>query len=94
MPGRRLGLATSIIGVAVRAGLPKPDVSSREKLKEALLAANSIIISSGASSVYLLDLFENEGLLPALRPKMKQLAPGQLVGEALARGEGDLGLRR
>src|SRR6185295_2323551 len=51
----------------------------------------SIIISSGASSVYLLDLFENEGLLPALRPKMKQLAPGQSVGEALARGEGDLG---
>ena len=87
----RLDLVTSIIGVAVRAGLPKPDSSSGEKLKGALFAANSIIISSGPSSVYLLDLFEKQGILPALRPKMKQLAPGQSVGEALARGEGDIG---
>ena len=48
--GGRLDLAKSIIGVAVRPGLPKPDVSSGEKLKGALLAANAIIISSGPSS--------------------------------------------
>jgi molybdate transport system substrate-binding protein len=91
VPRSRVDLVTSIIGVAVRSGLTKPDVSSGEKLKVALFAANSIIISSGPSGFYLLDLFEREGILPVLRPKMKQLAPGQSVGEALARNEGDLG---
>jgi molybdate transport system substrate-binding protein len=87
----RLDLVTSMIGVAVRASLPKPDVSSGEKLQLALLAAKSIIISSGPSGVYLLDLFEKQGILPELRARITQLASGQSVGEALARGEGDIG---
>jgi molybdate transport system substrate-binding protein len=90
-PGSRVDLVKSIIGIAVRAGLPKPDVSSGAKLRAVLLNAPSIILSSGPSSVYLLDLWEKEQILSALRPKIKRLAPGQSVGEALARGEGDLG---
>jgi molybdate transport system substrate-binding protein len=88
VPGSRLDLARSTIGVAVRSSLPRPDVSSEEKLKRVLLAAKSIVVSSGPSGVYLLDFFDKQGMLPALRSKLTQLAPGQSVGEALARGFG------
>ena len=93
-PGSRVDLAKSIIGVAVRAGLAKPDVSTSESLTRALHAATSIVISSGPSGVYLLELFEKQGILGTLRPKIKQLASGQPVGDALARGEGDLGFQQ
>ena len=43
-PGSRVDLAKSIIGVAVRAGLAKPDISTSESLRRALLAAPSIVI--------------------------------------------------
>jgi molybdate transport system substrate-binding protein len=55
------------------------------------LAAKSIVLSAGPSGAYLTDLFKRMGIADALKPKIKQLAPGQLVGEALLRGEGDLG---
>ena len=93
-PGSRVDLAKSIIGVAVRSGVTKPDISTSEKLKAVLLAAKSIVISSGPSGVYLLELLEKQGILGTLRPRIKQLASGQSVGEALARGEGDLGFQQ
>lgn len=93
-PGSRVDLARSIIGVAVRAGVAKPDISSSDSLRRALLAAASIVISSGPSGVHLLDLLEKQGILGTLRPKVRQLASGQPVGEALARGEGDLGFQQ
>ena len=89
-----MDVARSIIGVAVRAGVAKPDISTGESLRRALLAARSIIISSGPSGVHLLELFEKQAILATLRPKLKQLASGQPVGEALARGEGDLGFQQ
>ena len=94
LPGSRVDLAKSIIGVAVRSGVAKPDVSTSENLKRALLAAKSIVVSSGPSGVYLLELMEKQGILAAVRPRVKQLASGQSVGEALARGEGDLGFQQ
>jgi molybdate transport system substrate-binding protein len=92
--GSRVDLAKSIIGVAVRSGLAKPDVSTSESLKRALLAAKSIVISSGPSGVYLLDLWKKQGILQTLEPKLKQLPSGQGVGEAMARGEGELGFQQ
>ena len=93
-PGSRVDLAKSIIGVAVRSGIAKPDVSTSEKLKSVLLAAKTIVISSGPSGVYLLELLEKQGILGTLRPRIKQLPSGQSVGEALARSEGDLGFQQ
>jgi molybdate transport system substrate-binding protein len=90
-PRSRVDLVTSIIGVAVRAGRPKPDISSGSAVTGALLAAKSIVVSSGPSGVYLLDLFEERGIRPALQSKITQLDPGESVGEALARGRGDIG---
>ena len=89
--GSRVDFAKSAIGVAIRPGAPKPDISSGDALKASLLAANSIVLSSGPSSVYLLALFQKMGIADALKPKIKQLVPGASVGEALAKGEGDVG---
>jgi molybdate transport system substrate-binding protein len=90
-PGSRVDFVKSKIGVAVRPGAPKPDISSAEALKASLLSAKSILLSAGPSGGYLKGLFTKMGIADALQPKIKQLAPGVMVGEALSRGEGDLG---
>lgn len=94
MPGSRVDVARSIIGVAVRAGIARPDITTGESLTRTLLAAKSIVISSGPSGVHLLELLKRQGILGTLQPRIKQLASGQPVGEALARGEGDLGFQQ
>jgi molybdate transport system substrate-binding protein len=92
--GSRVDLAKSGIGVAVRAGAPKPDISSGDALKRALLAANSIAYSSSASGVYLAGLFQRMGIAEELRPKIKQSPPGVPVGELIARGEAEIGFQQ
>jgi molybdate transport system substrate-binding protein len=92
--GSRVDLVQSGVGVAVRAGAPKPDISSVEALKRALLAAKSIAYSSGPSGVYLAALFERLGIAQALKSKAHQAPPGVLVGELIARGEYELGFQQ
>ena len=89
--GSRVDFTKSGIGVAIRPGAPRPDISSGDALKASLLAAKSIVLSSGPSSVYLLGLFQKMGIADAIKPKIKRLVPGASVGEALAKGEGDVG---
>jgi molybdate transport system substrate-binding protein len=87
----RVDLAKSGVGVAVRAGAARPDISSAAALKNTLLAAKSIVLSSGPSSVYLPTLFQKMGIADALKPKITQIGPGLGVGDAIARGEGEIG---
>ena len=87
----RTDLVRSGIGVAARAGIPAPDVSSVAALTAALLAASSIVLSSGPSSFYLPGLFERLGIAAEVTPKIVRLAPGLGVGVTLARGEGEIG---
>ena len=87
----RIDVARSGVGVAVRAGAPRPDISTADALKQALLAAKSIVLSSGPSSLYLPTLFEKMGIADALKPKIIQIGPGLPVGETVARGEGEIG---
>jgi len=89
--GSRVDVARSLIGVAIRPGAPKPDLTSGESLKRSLLASKSIVISSGPSGVYLTRKFQEMGIADQIKGKLKQLPPGGSSGEALARGEGDLG---
>jgi molybdate transport system substrate-binding protein len=91
VPGSRVDLAKSTIGVALRPGAPKPDLSSGEGLKKSLLAAKGIVISGGPSGVYLNEWFRKMGIADQIKSKTIQLAPGASPGEAVARGEGDLG---
>ena len=52
-PGSRTELMKSAVGVAVRAGAPKPDIGSREAVRNTLLAARSIGYSTGRAAIML-----------------------------------------
>ena len=60
-PGSRIELMKSAVGVAVRAGAPKPDIGSREAVKNTLLAARSIGYSTGPSGDHVVSLIERFG---------------------------------
>jgi molybdate transport system substrate-binding protein len=87
----RTDLVRSGVGVAARVDMPKPDLSSVDALRRALLAAESIVLSSGPSSLYMPALFEKLGIAAEVKPKIIQIAPGLGVGATLARGEGEIG---
>jgi molybdate transport system substrate-binding protein len=90
----RTDIAKSGVGVAVRAGAPRPDISSGEAVKRALLKAGSIGYSSGPSGVYLSRLFEKWGVAAELKPKITQTQPGVAVGALVARGEVEIGFQQ
>ena len=90
----KIDLAKSGVGVAVRAAAPKPDISSGDALKRALLAAKSIAYSSGPSGVYMEGLFRRLGIADEIKPKLKQTQPGNPVGEVIARGEAEIGFQQ
>ena len=92
--GSRADFAKSGVGIAVRTGLPKPDISSTEAVKRAVLAANSVAYSSGPSGFYVADLFKRMGITDQIKDKVRQPASGVQVGELVARGEADLGFQQ
>ena len=87
--GSRVDLARSMIGVAVRAGAAKPDISSAEAVKRALTQAQSVAFSSSASGVYLIGLFERMGIGEIMKAKSKQIL-GEPVAAVVARGEAEI----
>ena len=89
----RFDLAKSGVGVAVRAGAPKPDISSGEALKRAVLAARTIVYSTGPSGIYLAGLFRRMGISDAIQAKVKQVQ-GEPAGAPVARGEAELGFQQ
>lgn len=92
--GNRTDLVKSGVGVAVRSGLPKPDVSTPEAVKQAVLAAKSVAYSSGPSGFHVAGLFEKMGIADRIKAKMTQTPSGVQVGEVVARGEADLGFQQ
>jgi len=94
MAGSTSDVARSLVGVAVKAGAPKPDISSTDAVKKTLAAAKAVAISSGPSGVYLNGLFERLGIMADLKPKLKIAPPGSNVGEMVAKGEGELGFQQ
>jgi molybdate transport system substrate-binding protein len=94
VPGSRVDLARSIIGMAVKAGTPKPDISSVDALKRTLLAAKSIAYSDSASGVYLeKTLFPRLGIAEEMS-KTARMIPGDPVGGVVARGDAELGFQQ
>jgi molybdate transport system substrate-binding protein len=86
-------LARSAIGVMVREGAPKPDIASVEAFKRTLLAAKSIAYPpQGQSGIYLTGLIARLGLADALKDKLRPIASGPLTGEAVARGDAEIGI--
>lgn len=92
--GSRTDFSRSAVAVAVRTGLPRPDVSSVSALKATLLEAQSIAISSGASGRYLEQLFQKLGVAEQIKHKVKQPPSGAQIAEMLVRGEADLGFQQ
>jgi molybdate transport system substrate-binding protein len=92
-PEDRFDLATCGVGVAVRAGAPKPDISSAEALKRAVMAAKSVVYSTGPSGVYLAGLFERMGIGDAVKAKLKR-SQGEPAGAIVARGEAEIGFQQ
>jgi molybdate transport system substrate-binding protein len=90
----RVDLVTSPIGVAVKSGAPKPDISSAETIKRALLAAKSIAYSDSASGVYIsTEMFQKLGIADEMKDKAKKI-PATPVGEIVAHGDAELGFQQ
>jgi len=86
----RTNLGQSGVAVAVRKGAPRPDISSADAVKRALLNAKSIVYSSGPSGVYLATLFDKWGITEQMKKTALQTPPGVLVAELVAKGEREL----
>ncbi|HEX4549471.1 MAG TPA: substrate-binding domain-containing protein [Pseudomonas sp.] len=93
-PASRVELADSRIGLVVREGAPKPDISSVESLKKTLLDAKSVAYSDSASGVYIeKELFNKLGVEDQLKPKAK-MVPKVPVGSVVATGDYQLGFQQ
>lgn len=84
-------IAHAGLAVAVRAGAPRPDISTPDALKQTLLSAKSIVtIPASATGTQLLQVFEVLGISEAMKLKtMAQATPAQ-IAETVARGDGEL----
>lgn len=95
--GSRVSLASVGVGVVVKEGAPKPDVSTVEAFKKALLAAKSVAYidpaSGGSSGIYIDKLLERLGIADQIRPKAK-LKKGGHVADLIVNGEAELGLHQ
>ncbi len=92
--GSRVDLVRSGVSVAVRAGAPRPDISTEEAVKQAVRAARTISYSTGPSGVHLVGLFERWGIAEEVKPRIVQAPPGVPVGSLVAKGEVELGFQQ
>jgi molybdate transport system substrate-binding protein len=97
MPGSRIALATVGIGVVVKEGAARPDISTVDAFKATLLAAKTVAYidpaSGGSSGIYLDKLFERLGIADQIRAKAR-LKRGGYVADLIASGEAELGIHQ
>jgi molybdate transport system substrate-binding protein len=95
--GSRTNLGRVGVGVVVKEGAPKPDISSVDAFKKTLLAAKSVAYidpaAGGSSGIYVAGLLDKLGVAAAVKPKAK-LIPGGAVAEHIARGEAEIGIHQ
>lgn len=94
LAGSRVDLVKSGVAIAVRAGAPKPDISSEEAVERAVLAAGTLSYSTGPSGVYLEKMFERWGILERIRSHIVVPPPGVPVGSLVASGKVELGFQQ
>ena len=94
--GTRVDFARTEVGVAVRAGAPRPDVSTTETFKASLLTAKSVGYTDpalgGTSGIYLKGLIDRLGVTEDLKAKTKLSAGIPPLVEAIAKGEVEIGM--
>jgi molybdate transport system substrate-binding protein len=95
-PGSIVNLAHSAVGVAVRTGAPKPDISSVDAFKCSLLASKSISYPDptrgGATGVLFTRVLERLGMTEAIKAKTRFPPSGQFAVEVIARGEAEIAI--
>lgn len=94
VPGSRVDLARSVIGMSVRKGAPKPDISTVAALRQTLLDARSIAYSASASGTYLsTELFQRLGVAEQVKDKARKIF-SERVGAVVARGDAEIGFQQ
>ena len=94
LPGSQVDWVQSGVAVAVPAGAPLPDLRTEDAVRQAVLAAPSISLSTGPSGVALAQLFARWGIADQIAPRMVQAPPGVPVGALVALGEVALGFQQ
>jgi molybdate transport system substrate-binding protein len=90
----RVDLTKSLIGIAVKAGSLKPDISSPDAVKRALLSAKSIAYSDSASGVYVsTEMFAKLGIADEMKDKARKI-PATPVGKIVAHGDAEIGFQQ
>ena len=88
-------VARSAIGMAVKAGAPKPDIGTVDALKRTLLQARSIAYSASVSGEYLTtELYQRLGIADQVMAKSRLIGGGERVGAVIARGEAEIGFQQ
>jgi molybdate transport system substrate-binding protein len=90
----RVNVARCGIGIAIRAGSPKPNVSSADALKRALLAAKTVGYTSGPSGIYMGKLIERMGIADQIKPKFRSVPSGGTIGTIVASGDCEIGFQQ
>jgi len=91
--GTRIDVARAGLGVAVKTGALKPDITSPDAFKRVLLNANSIAYAAkGPSGIHLVGLIERLGIAAQTMPKLRPMGAGSLVVAPVAKGEADIGV--
>jgi len=91
--GTRTDVARVAIGVGVKKGAPKPDISTADAFKRALLNAKSIShASEGPSGIYLQNLLKRLEIVAQVQPKLRPVGGGPLVMRPVANGDVELGI--
>jgi molybdate transport system substrate-binding protein len=93
-PESRTKLMNSAVGVAVRAGAPKPDIGSPAAVRNALLTAKSIGYSTGPSGDHVVSLIERFGITDQVKPKLRQVPTGARMETIIATGETEIGFQQ
>ena len=92
--GSRVDLVKSSIGMAVRAGARRPDISTVDALKRTLLDAKSVAYSASASGAYIsTELFQRLGIADEMRSKSRRIE-SERVGAVIARGDAEIGFQQ
>ncbi|MFL5289766.1 MAG: substrate-binding domain-containing protein [Rhodopila sp.] len=92
--GSRAGVALSFVGIAAKAGAPKPDIGTVDALKASLLAASCVAYSRiGASGLYFAELLKRLGIAEQVNSRAL-IVPSGLTAERLVSGEADLAVQQ
>ena len=89
-PASRADFARSGVAIGLKAGLPRPDTSTPDAVRQAVLAAGRIAFSGGPSGAHVAEMLRRMGIAEAVAAKVTQPASGAEVAALLSKGQVDL----